>query len=98
MDALFNWWAPRDFLDVDVILASGRYTRDQLLELAAERNPGFSVAMFAESLSFLRRIPNRDLTSYGVTDVDIEAMRLRFADWRGRLAGSACLVVCEFSR
>ena len=29
MDALFNRWAPRDFLDVDAILASGRYTRDQ---------------------------------------------------------------------
>jgi Nucleotidyl transferase AbiEii toxin, Type IV TA system len=87
MDALFNRWAPRDFLDVDAILASGRYTRDQLLELAAEHNPGFSVAMFAESLSFLRRIPNRDLTPYGVTDVDIEAMRLRFADWEGALGG-----------
>lgn len=34
MDALFNRWAPRDFLDVDTILASGRYTRKQLMSIA----------------------------------------------------------------
>jgi hypothetical protein len=51
MDALFNWWAPRDFLDVDAILASGRYTPQQLLAVAREHNPGFAPAMFAESFS-----------------------------------------------
>ena len=86
MDALFNRWAPRDFLDVDAILTSGRYTRDQLLEVAAEHNPGFNAAMFAESLSFLRRIPNRDFTAYGTTNSDIEAMRHRFADWEKKLS------------
>ncbi|WP_363191201.1 nucleotidyl transferase AbiEii/AbiGii toxin family protein, partial [Nocardia seriolae] len=30
MDALFNRWAPRDYLDIDAILVSGRYTREQL--------------------------------------------------------------------
>lgn len=39
MDALFNRWAPRDFLDVDTILASGRYTRQQM-SVVAEHNPG----------------------------------------------------------
>ena len=51
MDALFNRWAPRDFLDVDAILASGRYTPQQLLAVAREHNPGFAPAMFAESFS-----------------------------------------------
>ena len=57
MEALFNPWAPRDFLDVDAILSSGRYTRQPLLAIAAEHNPGFSQEMFAEPLSYLRDIP-----------------------------------------
>jgi hypothetical protein len=49
MDALINRWARRDFLDVDAILASGRYTQEQLMSNAAEHNPGFSPAMFAQA-------------------------------------------------
>lgn len=56
MDALFNRWAPRDFLDVDSILNSGRYTRQELMAVAGEHNPGFSPELFVESLSYLRRI------------------------------------------
>jgi hypothetical protein len=63
MDALFNRWAPRDFLDVDAILASGRYTRQQLMSVVAEHNPGFSVEMFAESLTYLHRIPDREFAA-----------------------------------
>ena len=51
MDALFNHWAPRDFLDINTILTSGRYNHDRLLAVAAEHNPGFDTALFAESLS-----------------------------------------------
>lgn len=81
MDALFNRWAPRDFLDVDEILISGRYDRDRLMAVAAEHNPGFDAVLFAESLSYLRRIPDRDFTAYGATASKIEAMRNRFAVW-----------------
>ncbi|MQY29835.1 nucleotidyl transferase AbiEii/AbiGii toxin family protein [Nocardia aurantia] len=85
MDALFNRWAPRDYLDIDAILVSGRYTRDQLLTIAAEHNPGFDPNMFAESLSYLQRIPDRDFTPYGVSTATIAAMRQRFADWEQQL-------------
>lgn len=81
MDALFNRWAPRDFLDVDEILTSGRYDHARLLAAAAEHNPGFDTALFAESLSYLRRIPDRDFIPYGATASKIEAMRSRFAAW-----------------
>jgi hypothetical protein len=37
--------------------------------------------MFAESLSYLRRIPDRDFTPYEATVAGITAMRQRFADW-----------------
>ncbi|MFD4442339.1 nucleotidyl transferase AbiEii/AbiGii toxin family protein [Nocardia sp. NPDC058519] len=85
MDALFNRWAPRDYLDIDAILVSERYTRQTLLIVASEHNPGFDRNMFAESLSYLRQIPDRDFTPYGVAVADIAAMRDRFADWESDL-------------
>ncbi|MEV0366367.1 nucleotidyl transferase AbiEii/AbiGii toxin family protein [Nocardia fusca] len=35
MDALFNRWAPRDYLDIEAILGSGRYSPEQLITIAA---------------------------------------------------------------
>lgn len=66
MDALFNRWAPRDFLDVYAIHLSGRYDRQRLEALLMEHNPGFDRVMFAESLGFLARIPDREFEAYGV--------------------------------
>lgn len=86
MDALCNRWAPRDFLDIDAILTSGRYDRERLLAVAAEHNPGFDTALFAESLSYLHRIPDRDFTAYGVPSAQIGAMRDRFATWEQLLS------------
>ncbi|MCP2287185.1 hypothetical protein APR12_006666 [Nocardia amikacinitolerans] len=37
--------------------------------------------MFAESLSFLHQIPDRDFTAYGIDENTITAMRARFARW-----------------
>jgi predicted nucleotidyltransferase component of viral defense system len=85
MDALFNRWAPRDFLDVDAILASGRYTQEQLMSAAAEHNPGFSPGMFAQSLSYLQRIPDREFTAYGASETQIARMRARLAAWEKEL-------------
>jgi hypothetical protein len=85
MDALFNRWAPRDFLDVDAILASGRYAPQQLLAVAAEHNPGFAPAMFAESLSNLRRIPDREFEAYGTGEQQVAKMRERFKRWEAEL-------------
>ncbi|MFQ6228619.1 hypothetical protein [Nocardia sp. NPDC002869] len=41
--------------------------------------------MFAESLSFLRRIADRDFTAYGIDANTITAMRARFARWEDEL-------------
>lgn len=85
MDALFNRWAPRDYLDVDAILVSKRYTREQLIAVAMEHNPGFDRRMFAESLSYLRGMPDRDFTPYEIAIEDIAAMRSRYAEWEDEL-------------
>jgi len=39
--ALFGRAKVRDHVDVDAIVASGRYTEDELLDLAADHDPGF---------------------------------------------------------
>jgi hypothetical protein len=44
MCALFGRAEARDFLDVDAILQSGRYTGDQLLRLAGDSDAGFNRA------------------------------------------------------
>lgn len=85
MDALYNRWAPRDFLDIDAILTSGRYTTKQLEAVAHEHNPGFDRGMFAESLSYLTSIPDREFTAYGRTPEQIAAMRTRLAQWQRSL-------------
>lgn len=85
---MFNRWAPRDYLDIDAILSSGRYTHAKLLAVAVEHNPGFDQHLFAESLSYLRAIPDRDFTPYGVDSARIVSMRERFADWEGELLAS----------
>jgi hypothetical protein len=78
MDALFNRWAPRDFLDLHAILASGRYSKSDLLAVAAEHNPGFQAEAFAESLAYLHRIPDREFAAYGASEEQISAMRAEF--------------------
>ncbi|HEX2804595.1 MAG TPA: nucleotidyl transferase AbiEii/AbiGii toxin family protein [Kineosporiaceae bacterium] len=41
MSALYTRAGPRDFLDVDAAITSGRYTREQLCELAEQADAGF---------------------------------------------------------
>ncbi|MDF2712418.1 MAG: hypothetical protein K0R62_8070, partial [Nonomuraea muscovyensis] len=47
MAALYGRAEVRDFVDVDAVLRSGRYTMDDLSRLAADADPGFDKAMFA---------------------------------------------------
>lgn len=59
MAALYGRALPRDFLDVDAILASGRYSRERLLELAAAADDGFDRHMFADALGALTQSARR---------------------------------------
>ena len=43
LSALYNRAYPRDFLDVDSIRASGKFTDSDLIRAAIERDPGFEV-------------------------------------------------------
>ena len=88
MCALYGRALARDFLDVDAAIVSGRYTNDQLLELASDADSGFDVAMFVHALGALAQITDEAFDKYGTTPTEIAALRKRFADWRAELQGS----------
>ena len=79
--ALFSRGEARDYLDVDAIRASGRFSDEQLVAAAAERDAGFDVAMFAWRLDAARRISIDDVTRYGVTVDQLEAITTRCFLW-----------------
>lgn len=82
MSALFTHAEPRDFLDVDAALATGRYTREQLLELAEQADAGFDRRILADLFAMLQRYPDRRFAAYGADPAHIAAMRERFTQWR----------------
>ena len=45
--ALFGRAEVRDYVDVAAILASGRYSKEDLVRLAEEHDPGFDPSWFA---------------------------------------------------
>lgn len=89
MSALFTRAEPRDFLDVDAALLTGRYTREGLISLAEQADAGFDRRVFADLLSMLRRYPDRRFAAYGASSDHIAAMRKRFEDWRDQLVADS---------
>lgn len=83
--ALFGRALPRDFLDVDAAVTSGRYTREQLLGLAAEADHGFDRLLFAEALGALTQITDAAFAEYRADPGLVADMRHRFAQWRREL-------------
>lgn len=85
MDALYNRAAARDFLDIDAAIVSGRYSMDQLCDLAHEADSGFDRQLFASMLGQIERLDDEDFTEYGVKAEDVGALRQRVATWRTTL-------------
>jgi hypothetical protein len=85
VSALYSRAEARDFFDVDAIRASGHYTDNQLIEAAAERDPGFDVGIFASQLKRVNRLTVDDLNEYGVDAAELDAIKLRLTSWALRL-------------
>ena len=85
MCALYGRALPRDFLDIDATVCSGRFTRERLLELAANADGGFDPTMFAHALGALTQITDAAFAAYGATPEQIGSLRQRFARWREEL-------------
>ncbi|MBO0692087.1 MAG: nucleotidyl transferase AbiEii/AbiGii toxin family protein [Acidimicrobiaceae bacterium] len=82
---VFSRGEARDYLDLAGILASGRYSRDQLMGMAAEVDPGFAPRLFAEALAGVDRFPDEEFASYGVDTEHITAVRETMRSWSAAL-------------
>ena len=85
MCALYGRALPRDFLDIDAAICSGRFTRERLLDLAANADGGFDPTMFAHALGALTQITDAAFAAYGATSEQVSDLRQRFAQWREEL-------------
>lgn len=83
--ALYNRAAARDYLDVDTIRQSERFSDAELLRLALEHDPGFDPVLFAEQLSHATRVPASALTEYGVSPEQALALQQRLTTWATQL-------------
>jgi hypothetical protein len=79
--ALFSRAEVRDYVDVHGIVGSGRYDSDTLLGLAAEHDPGFDRAMFADALRAVDRLPDVAFAVYDLSPADSAALREDLKRW-----------------
>lgn len=86
--ALYSRAAARDFLDVDAIRQSGRFTDKELLHLAAEHDPGFDPLMFANQLGLVATLRPSLLAEYGVSADALAAIQQRLLTWRQQVLES----------
>lgn len=85
MAALYSRALVRDFLDIHAVLESGRYSRQQLLDLAARAGSGFDRAMFAQALGAADQITDEAFSPYGTDGRTIARLRETFDQWRREL-------------
>lgn len=79
--ALYGRAEARDFLDVDAIRRSGRFTDADLLDAAAEHDAGFDRRVFVQMLRSVRRIGPRRVAEYDVQEPELEQVKVRLLAW-----------------
>lgn len=86
LSALYSRAYARDFLDVDSIRASGKFTDAELIRSAIERDPGFEVPMFVTQLKLVHRVLAEQVSQYNVDADQLDAVKTRFDVWAFTLA------------
>lgn len=90
VSAVYSRAEVRDYLDLDAIRESGRFTDDEILELAVDRDPGFDVQMFAGQLDQINRLGSaRRVEEYGVGEQELAQLKSRLSAWAGELRNAA---------
>jgi hypothetical protein len=85
LDALYTRRETRDYIDVDAIRSSGRFTDAELLELTARRDRGFDVPMLIPQLEWVTRIGPVRFAEYGIDEAGHAALTSRFLAWADEL-------------
>lgn len=87
MLALFGRAAARDFVDVAALLQT--FLAERLLDLAAEKDPGFDRRYFASALRSVTRLEDDDFTALGLSRADVAALRDQAVSWAGGLESAS---------
>lgn len=80
--ALFSRGEVRDFLDVDAIRRSGRYSDDDLYRLARRADPGFRLHYLAQRLDQVSSLTPALVADYNVTSQQLDGVKERLLSWR----------------
>lgn len=86
--AVYSRGEARDYLDLDAIRQSGRFTDSDLLTLAKEHDPGFETAMFTQQLRRVRELAPVETAEYGTDAAQLEQIKSRLAAWAVELLES----------
>lgn len=84
-NAVYTRLEVRDFIDLDAIRTSGRYSDEQLLLLVADRDDGFDRSMFAQQLQQIARVPEGRFLAYGLDADAISQVRAHTLAWAAEL-------------
>jgi hypothetical protein len=86
--AVYSRGEARDFLDLDAIRNSGRFTDDELLALARQHDPGLELGHFIDQLRWVNRIAPGRTIGYGVDADRLGAIKTRLTTWADRLSAA----------
>lgn len=89
LGALFSRGEARDYLDVDRIRSTSGLTDEELLDLIADIDGGFTPELFAEALKDVRSLDSDEVESYGYTPSDLQAVQDRLGAWADGLMAHA---------
>lgn len=85
VSALCSRAEARDYLDVDAIRTSGKFTDADLIAAARERDLGFEVPMFAAQLEAVQRLRPDQTIVYNVGAGELDAIKTRLTSWAAEL-------------
>ena len=85
LSALYSRGEARDYLDVDAIRRDGRFSDNELITAAGERDPGFDLTMFARQLDAVQRLRPAQVARYAVSADELQAVKDRCLAWAEQL-------------
>lgn len=89
VSALYSRAEDRDYLDVDSIRESGKFTDAELIDAARDRDLGFEVPMFITQLDGAQKLRPERVADYGVQPAQLDAIKERFGQWAAELRSPA---------
>jgi hypothetical protein len=85
VSTVFSRAEARDYVDVVAALSSGRYTGDDLLRLAEDRDPGFDHGFFVQALRAADRWDDEDYMTYGLDTAGVDTLRKTITAWADQI-------------